>query len=104
MEVPCSAEDDRPTLRHPLLLICPLARELDSCLDRLRSCVHRQNHIISKELRDLLGKGTEKGIVECPRGERQTLSLLHQGCHDAGVAVALINGATVMSRVSGRAR
>jgi hypothetical protein len=97
MEVPRSTQDDRTTLRYALLLICPLARELDACLDRFRSCVHRQDHLISKELRDLLGEEAERGIVECTRGERQTLSLLHQGCHNAGVAVALINGATVTS-------
>jgi hypothetical protein len=100
MEVPCSAEDDRTTLRDPLLLICPLTRKFDARLDRFSPCVHRQNHIISKELRNLLGEEAKKGIVECPRGERQTLGLLHQSCHNAGVAVALINGATVMSMVS----
>ena len=100
MKVPRSAEDDRTTLRYALLLICPLARELDARLDRLRSCVHRQDHVIPKELGDLFGEEAEKGIVKCTRGERQTLSLLHQGCHNAGVAVALINGATVRSMVS----
>ena len=93
MEVPCSAEYDRTTLRDPLLLICPLTRELDARLDRFGPCVHRQNHIISKKLCDLLGEEAENGVVECPRGERQTLGLLHQSCHNAGVAVALINGA-----------
>lgn len=93
MEIPHSAEDDRTAVRYPLLLIRPLARELDTRLNSLRPSVHRENHFIAKELRNLLGKGTKDGVVECPRGEGQTLSLLHQGCHDAWVAMALVDGA-----------
>jgi hypothetical protein len=48
MKVPCGTEDDCTTLCYPLLLICPLTRELDACLDRFRPRVHRQNHLIVK--------------------------------------------------------
>jgi hypothetical protein len=92
MEVPCGAENNRAAFRYPFRLVGPLARELDARLDCLSPRVHRQNHIISKDLGDLLGEGTENGIVECSRGQRQTLSLLNQGGHDARVAVALIDG------------
>lgn len=93
MEVPCGAENDCTVLRYPFLFVRPLTRELDARLHRLRARVHRQNHIVPKQLGDLLGEGTKDGIVERSRGQRQTLSLLHQRCHDARVAVALVNGA-----------
>lgn len=92
MEVPCGAENDRMVLRYPFLFVRPLTRELDARLHRLRPRVHRQNHIIPEQFGDLLGEGTKDGIVECSRGQRQTLGLLHQRCHDARVAVALVNG------------
>jgi len=100
MEVPSSTKDDRTTLCYPLLLIRPLSRKLDACLDSFGARVHRQNHFIAKKFRDLLCEDTENGIIEGSGRECQTLSLLHQGCHDAGVAVTLINRATIMSRVS----
>ena len=93
MEVPRGAENDRTALRYPLLFVRPLARELDARLDRLRPRVHRQDHIIPKQFGDLLGEGTKDGIVECSRGQRQALSLLHQRCYDPRVAVTLVNGA-----------
>ena len=92
MEVPLGAENDRAPLRYPFLFIRPLAREFDARFDRLCPGVHRQDHIIAKELGDLLGEGTKDGVVEGSRGQRQTLSLLHQGCHDARVAMALVDG------------
>ena len=93
VEITCNAEDECATFGDAFLLICPFARDLDTCFDGLCASVHWEDHVIAKEVVDLFRKGAKNRVIERPRGKGEALSLLHQGGHDAGVAVPLINGA-----------
>jgi hypothetical protein len=95
VEISCGTEDDSATFGDAFLLICPLARELDACFDGLGARVHWEDHVIAKYFGDLFRKCAENGVIERPRGKGEALSLLHQGGHDAGVAVPLINGTAI---------
>jgi hypothetical protein len=91
VEITCGAEDNGATFGDAFLLICPFACELDSCFDGLGARVHGEDHVIAKKFGDLFRKGAENRVVERPRGKGEALRLLHQGGHDMGVAVPLIN-------------
>lgn len=95
VEIACSTENDSATFGDAFLFICPFTRELDAGFDGLGACVHWEDHVIPKHLGDLFRKGTKNGVVECPRGKGEALGLLHQGGHDAGVAVPLIDGPAI---------
>lgn len=89
VEVLGTAEDNRLPFSHPLLLVCPLSCQLDSCLDGLSTGVHWKNHVITKESGDPLGKLAEYRIVEGSRGQSQSLRLFHQCLDNARMAMSL---------------
>ena len=89
MEVPCDAEDNSLTLRYALLLICPLAGELDGSFNSLRTRVHGQDHVEAEHGSNFLGILPEDRVVECSRRQRKLLSLLYERRKDARVAMAL---------------
>jgi hypothetical protein len=95
MKIARSAENNGTTFGHTFLFIRPFARELDPRFDGLSPGIHWQDHVIAKNLGNFLCESTKDGIVKCPRRQSETLSLLHQGCYNAWVAVALIYGAGV---------
>lgn len=89
MKIPLHTQHPRPPLPNPLLLIPPLPRQLQRCLDGLRTCVHGQDHLVPEELGDGLCEGAEEGVVECAGGESKFLGLGYEGGDYCGVAVAL---------------
>lgn len=93
MKVARSAEDDCTAFGDTFLLIRPFSGELDPRFDGLSPGIHGQNHVIPKKLGNFLGKGAEYGIIKRSGGQSETLSLLHQGRHDAWMTMALVYGA-----------
>lgn len=93
MEVLLYGEDQSLVLRNALDLVTPLARNLDCCLDCLRSSVHWEDHVKAKELGRVLSEAWEHIVVECPTAEGQSRCLLGQCLDELGVAVALVHGA-----------
>lgn len=69
MEILRSSKDQRLILRNALDFIRPLPGNLDRRLNSLRTSVHRQNHIVSKHIPDLLRPFREDIIMERSRGE-----------------------------------
>lgn len=93
MEVVSHAEYMGLALWDPLDLVCPLSRDLDSCLNGLGTSVHGQHHIIAEEVADLCGPYGEHIIVKGSRAQREATSLLSQGFDQLRVTVALVDGA-----------
>lgn len=93
VEVLGNREHQSFTRCNLLHLVSPLARNLDGRLDSLSAGVHRQDHVIAKRRRDLLGPDGKDIVVESARAERQPASLLGQGLDQLGVAVTLVDGA-----------
>ena len=56
---------------------------------RLRTRIHRKDHVIPKGICDLLRELGEDRVVEGARRERQSLRLLYERLDDARVAMAL---------------
>ena len=77
--------------RDTFHLVAPFPRNLDSCLDSFRSCIHRQDHIETKKASDELGKPGEDIIVERPRAEGQSRRLFCQRLDQFRMAMALIH-------------
>lgn len=92
MEVVLGAEHEGLVLGDTLYLVSPLTGDFDGSLNSLGTSVHRQNHVVAKDLADLLGPLGEDIVVESTRREREAAGLLGQGLHEFGVAVALVNG------------
>lgn len=89
MEIAFHAEYDRFSLRDSLLHVRPLACELETRLNGLRSRVHGKNHVKAEHLCHLLRILSKISVVECARGERQLLGLLDESGHDSWVTVSL---------------
>lgn len=89
MEVVHSAEDNSLSGLHAFLHVGPFSRELDACFNGFCTGVHREDHIVSEHLCYSLCEATEDTVVECPRRERELLSLCYQGVDNLGVTMSL---------------
>lgn len=89
MEIPCHTEDDSLTLRDTLLLIGPLAGEFNRSFDSFGTSVHWQNHVVAKHGSNFLCVLPEDRVIECPRRQRELLSLLDEGGDNSRVAMTL---------------
>lgn len=67
MEIISRAEDQSLALWDSLAHVSPFARQLDGGFDSLCTGIHRQHHVVTKHLRDLLGEPAEDRVVECAR-------------------------------------
>jgi hypothetical protein len=93
VEAPIDADDPSLALLDPLLHVPPLSRQLDRRLDRLDAGVHREYHVVSEHLGDLLGVGAEVRRVEGSGGEGAEVCLRDQGLKQSRVAVSLVDSA-----------
>lgn len=78
--------------RDPTLHVGPLPGDLECRLDRLDTRVHGQDLVVPEQLGDLLLVRAEHGVVEGAGREAKFGGLAGQSGHDAGVAVALVDG------------
>mmetsp|Transcript_27198 Transcript_27198/g.84276 ORF Transcript_27198/g.84276 Transcript_27198/m.84276 type:complete len:381 (-) Transcript_27198:22-1164(-) len=99
VEVARAAHDLGLVGRDLLLLVPPLAGELQRRLDALGAGVHREHLLVPEQLRDVLGVLAELHRVKSAGDQGDTLDLLHDGAHEAGVAVALGHGAVAAEEV-----
>ena len=102
-------QDNRLVLRNTLNLVTPLACNFEAGLDRLRTSVHRENHVVtevlanrqnerahgkredSTHLGDKLGEYGEHIVVERSRRQSEPLGLLDECTDNLGMAVSLVN-------------
>ena len=89
MKVTSRAENHCLTICDTLLLVCPLASELESSLNRFSTSVHWKDHIVSEHIRDLLRKSAKNRVVECARRQRQLLRLFNHRVDDFGMTMSL---------------
>jgi hypothetical protein len=92
VEVVSDAEDKSLVLLDSLDLVSPLSGNLDSGLGGLNTRVHGQDHLIAKDLANLLGPLGKYVIVKCSRGQRQATGLFSQSLDKLRVAMALVDG------------
>lgn len=92
MEVVGDTEDKSLVLLNSLDFVSPLSGNLDSSLGGLYTSVHGQNHLVAKDLTNLLSPLREDIVVESSRRQSKTASLLSQGLDKLGVAMALVDG------------
>lgn len=102
MEIALQAQDHCLALLDTLAHVRPLSCKLDGCLNRLRTRIHRQHHVVSEHGGDLLREDAEDGVVECTRGERELLGLRRQRVDNARVAVALVDRTVWTYRIEQR--
>ena len=93
MEILRGRKDQCLSLWNALDFVCPLPRNLDRRLNSLRTSVHWQDHVISEDRLDLLCPFREHIVVECSRGEGESLSLFAQSLDEFRVAMTLVDGA-----------
>ena len=98
MKVAFDAQHYCFTLRYAFLHVCPLPRELDGSLDCFSTSVHRQDHVVSEHLGNLLGETAKDAVMERSRGQSELLGLLNEGGNDARVAMALIVDINIFER------
>jgi hypothetical protein len=91
VKVVLRTQNDGLVLRNPFDLVTPLSGDLDSSLDRLRTSVHGEDHVETKELGDDLGELGKDIVIESPRAKGQTRGLLDERSDKFGVAVALVH-------------
>lgn len=92
MEVVLSTQDNGLVLWDALNLVSPLPGDLDTSLHSLRTGVHRQDHVKTKELGDKLRKPGENVIVEGAGTKSQSRGLFNQRFDQLGVTVTLVDG------------
>src|SRR4029078_2938425 len=90
MKVVGANDDLGLVLRHFLHLITPFAGRLDRSLHSLRSRIHRQHHLISGEITELLAERSELIIAKCARSKSHLTRLFDQGFYNSWMTVALI--------------
>jgi len=91
MEVSLTCEDEGFAWWHFLTHICPLAGNLEGCLNGFRSGVHWEDHVVSKHGSDLPCKGAKFGVKKGPRGEGKPSGLLYQRGENLWVAMTLVD-------------
>ncbi len=91
VEVVLTDDDLGVQVGDALDAVAPEACRLDRGLDRLRAGVHRQHHVVSGEVAQVLGHQGELVVAEGARGEGEPFGLLNERPHDAWVAVALVD-------------
>lgn len=92
MEIVLGTEHHRLVLGNTLDLVPPLARDLDTRLNRLGSRVHGQDHVESEELGDKLGKPWENIIIKGARTKGDTRGLIDESRQQLRVTVTLVDG------------
>lgn len=92
MEAAAAGDDQRLVLRDPLLLVAPLARDLERRFHAFGPRVHWQHHLVPKDGRQLLGKATQLVVVKRAAAQTHALHLVDHRLHDLRVAVALQAG------------
>lgn len=97
MEVVSDAENPSLVLLDAFDLVGPLAGNLDGSLGGLDTSVHRQDHVVAKDLANLLCPLGEDIVVKSAGAQGQAAGLLSQSFDELGVAVTLVD-----STVSGK--
>lgn len=92
MEVVGDGKDEGLASLDALDLVRPLAGDLDGGLGSLSARVHGQDHVVAKDVANLLGPLGEDIVVEGAGAEGEGGGLLDEGLDELGVAVALVDG------------
>ena len=93
VEVALAADDFHLVIVDTFLDNTPATGELQGGLNALGTGVHGQHFVITEVGVHELLILAEGLVVECTRGQTQLVGLVLQGLDDAGMAVALVNGA-----------
>ena len=92
VEVIGADDDFRLVLRNAFNFVAPFARGFQRGFDGFGAGIHGQCFVEAGQIVEILIKKRKLLIAESARGKRHLLCLLGEGTHNAGMAVALVDG------------